>query len=307
MNRSRIVTGIGVLLTLLLLLTPADNAVADPEVPPSGQQDRGGNDPGQQQSRTSPIEPATSVAAASFAGSVGSAGAVACGQVITSSTTLTADVGPCPADGIIIGADGITLNLNGHTISGDPSVGDGNAAGIRLPFRSRVTVTGFRGAGGARGTVTDFNAGVLINGGSRNNIRNLKIRDNVGPGGDALLGDGIVLFHSAKNQLINNLVSHNGPFDGIGVLGVDSNDNRIQGNIVEETVSSEGDFVYDGIGILINNFLDEQGTPRRGEPIRNNDVIDNVVRRKRQLWHLECYQHRRSHHAQCCARQRPEG
>ncbi|MGI9119558.1 MAG: hypothetical protein ACR2G7_05460, partial [Acidimicrobiales bacterium] len=115
--------------------------------------------------------------------------------------------------------------------------------------------------------------------GSSNNIGNLNVRDNVSPGGDAVLGDGIVLFHSGKNQLINNLVSHNGPFDGIGVLGVDSNYNRIQGNTVEETVASEGDLVFDGVGIIINNFLDEQGTPRRGEPIRNNDVIDNVVRR----------------------------
>jgi parallel beta-helix repeat protein len=148
-----------------------------------------------------------------------------------------------------------------------------------LPNRTGVRITGQPGSSGRRATVTDFNAGVLINGGSGNTVENLNVRDNVSPGGDAVLGDGIVLFHSAKNQLINNLVSRNGPFDGIGVLGVDSNDNRIQGNTVEETVSSEGDFVYDGIGILINNFLDEQGTPRRGEPIRNNDVIDNVVRR----------------------------
>jgi parallel beta-helix repeat protein len=62
-------------------------------------------------------------------------------------------------------------------------------------------------------------------------------------------------------------------------LGVDSNDNLLQGNTVEDTLASEGNFVFDGIGVIINNFLDEQGTPRRGEPIRNNDVIDNVVRR----------------------------
>ncbi len=201
--------------------------------------------------------------------------------MITKSTTLVADIGPCPADGIIIGADNIRLNLNGHTISGSPGPGDGNAAGIRLPFRTGVTVTGHPGNSGKAGGVTDFDAGVFINGGSGNTIENLVVRDNIGPGGEnpALLGDGIILFHSANNRILNNVVAHNGPFDGIGVLGVDSNENLVQGNTVEDTLASEGLFVVDGVGIVINNFLDEVGTPRRGEPIRNNDVIDNVIRR----------------------------
>jgi parallel beta-helix repeat protein len=127
--------------------------------------------------------------------------------------------------------------------------------------------------------VRDFDAGVFINGGSGNNVGNLIVRDNISPGGDLLLGDGIVAFHSASNRIINNLVAHNGPFDGIGVLGVDSNNNLIKGNTVEDTPASDVDFPIDGIGIIINNFLDEEGTPRRGEPIRRNDIIDNVVRR----------------------------
>jgi parallel beta-helix repeat protein len=221
------------------------------------------------------------------------AGRVSCGQVITRSTTLTRDVGPCPADGIIIGADDIRLNLNGHTVSGDPGVGDGNAAGIRVPFKTGVKITGHPGKSGKTGTVTGFDAGVFVNGGSKNTVENLVARDNIGPGpdeeegplapgapsNDAVLSDGIVLFHSAENRILNNLVTHNGPYDGIGVLGVDSNGNLIQGNTVEETRLTERFFTFDGVGIIINNFLDEFQTPRRGEPIRNNDVIDNVVRR----------------------------
>jgi parallel beta-helix repeat protein len=210
------------------------------------------------------------------------AGRLSCGDVITKSTTLVADIGPCPADGIIIGADNIRLNLNGHTISGTPGPGDGNAAGIRLPFRTGVTITGHPGNSGKKGTVSGFDGGVFINGGSGNTIENLVLSDNLGPGGDAVLGDGIVLFHSANNRLINNLVAHNGPFDGIGVLGLDSNDNLIQGNTVEDTERrAEPGTVggSEGTGILVNNFLDEEGSPRRGESIRNNDVIGNIVRR----------------------------
>src|SRR4051794_4427866 len=40
-----------------------------------------------------------------------------CGSTLTTNTTLTADL-VCAGDGLIIGADGITLNLGGHTITG---------------------------------------------------------------------------------------------------------------------------------------------------------------------------------------------
>jgi parallel beta-helix repeat protein len=43
---------------------------------------------------------------------------VTCGETITKDTTLDNDLIDCPGDGIVIGADKITLDLNGHTISG---------------------------------------------------------------------------------------------------------------------------------------------------------------------------------------------
>jgi hypothetical protein len=42
-----------------------------------------------------------------------------CGDTITADTTLERDLTGCPSNGIVIGADGVTLDLNGHTISGD--------------------------------------------------------------------------------------------------------------------------------------------------------------------------------------------
>src|SRR5215207_2731831 len=47
------------------------------------------------------------------------AGPVSCGDTITTDTTLDGDLIDCPNNGIIIGADDITLDLNGHTVSGD--------------------------------------------------------------------------------------------------------------------------------------------------------------------------------------------
>ena len=48
-----------------------------------------------------------------------SAGHVSCGDTITADTTLDSDLVDCPNNGIVIGADDVTLDLNGHTVSGD--------------------------------------------------------------------------------------------------------------------------------------------------------------------------------------------
>jgi len=44
---------------------------------------------------------------------------VGCGDTITTDTTLDSDLVNCPNNGIVIGANNITLDLNGHTIDGD--------------------------------------------------------------------------------------------------------------------------------------------------------------------------------------------
>ena len=65
---------------------------------------------------------------------VPSAGAapLACGEVITKDTTLQSDLTNCPGDGLVVGADEITLDLNElgqtldhlqvHTLDGNDTV-----------------------------------------------------------------------------------------------------------------------------------------------------------------------------------------
>src|ERR671937_1865087 len=54
-----------------------------------------------------------------FEGSAASAAAVHCGDTITTDTTLHKDLVNCPNNGIVIGADNVTLDLNGHRIDGN--------------------------------------------------------------------------------------------------------------------------------------------------------------------------------------------
>jgi hypothetical protein len=75
---------------------------------------------------------------------------VGCGDTITTDTKLDSDLIDCPGNGIVIGADNITLDLNGHTIDGTSSSGDGVANVAHLG----ATIKG--------GTIQGFGVGVRL-------------------------------------------------------------------------------------------------------------------------------------------------
>lgn len=179
------------------------------------------------------------------------AATVTCGSVITQSTTLTADIGPCSSGGLVIRADNITLDLGGFAIRGLPNKG-GDGVGVRIRNRSGVTVR--------NGRITDFVAGVVIENGSGNLVKNLLVKDNISKGaGD--FGDGIAISSSSGNTIRENNVIHNGPFDGIGLFGPSSN-NTIVGNVV-----GENDVPFTG----------EDGVRIEGPGATNNVVRGNTV------------------------------
>ncbi len=60
--------------------------------------------------------------------------AVRCGAVITVDTTLTKDVAGCAGTALTIGADGVRLDLNGHTVESVDGVG------LRIAGRREVQV-----------------------------------------------------------------------------------------------------------------------------------------------------------------------
>ena len=273
----RSIGGIAAALTLLALGVPPGSAAADSHTSPSSAQgQQGGQTRTDPPARKMPATPAGSRAPQSNA----RAGQVSCGQVITQNTVLRNDVGPCPGDGIVIGADNITLNLNGHKVVGNSDKGAGGEfTGIRLPNRTGVTVIGHPGglASGQMATVTGFEAGVVIGGGSANTVKTLIVRDNIGidDAFNAELGDGIILFDSASNRIVDNVVAHNGIFDGIGVLGGAADANLIQGNTVTDTVGpSDGGPA--GQGVIVNGAgLEEFNLGL----ITGTTIADNVIRR----------------------------
>jgi sugar lactone lactonase YvrE len=145
-----------------------------------------------------------------------------CGMTVTQNLTLADDIGPCPGDGVIIGADGVHLNLNGHTISGTFGH-NGNNVGVRATGRQKVDISG--------GTITGFDAGVAIIDGGGNTVRGLTLANNVGNSANffnSTFGDGVVIFSSGGNTVAGNTVAGNGPFDGIAMIGFGADNNLIQ-------------------------------------------------------------------------------
>jgi parallel beta-helix repeat protein len=198
------------------------------------------------------------------------AGHVSCGAVITASTTLHGNVGPCTSTAITVDADNVTLNLNGFRVFCTPNPGDG--AGILVRQQQNVTVT--------NGTVTDCDAGVVIQNGSRNTVSRMTARDNIGqaPGSPTTgLGDGILIEGSSDNTIVGNLVDHNGPFSGIGLIEVPDSDHPFPaapttGNVIRNNV------VTNSTPCRASGFCDNDGI--RVEPqVGPGNVIDrNVVR-----------------------------
>lgn len=178
-----------------------------------------------------------------------------CGSVITQDITLSSDIGPCPGEGIIVTADNVIVDLNGHSITGDPGARTtSDRVGIELRQVTGVTVE--------NGIVEGFDAGLAVMGGSDNTIRRITAQDNVNyrivtgrnsqpedivpdEGPYCEYGDGITLFNSDNNRLEDNVVVGNGPFAGISLV-FDSDDNVVANNqvhdndVLNETPSGEG-------------------------------------------------------------------
>ena len=82
---------------------------------------------------------------------------VHCGMEVTRSILVRNDLSECLFDGLVVAADGITIDLDGHTLDGK-----GLGAGVRNAGFDNVTVT--------NGRLVDFDWGVVLNTGTRHNV-----------------------------------------------------------------------------------------------------------------------------------------
>jgi parallel beta-helix repeat protein len=235
---------------------------------------------------------------------------VQCGDVITQDTTLDSDLVDCPGDGIVIGAHGITLDLNGHALGGTAvgcGVSNGHpewcAAGTE-PAYERVTIR--------NGSVRGFRVGVGLQTADDNVLARLRIghahvrgiwlydvsgtlvEDNVVSSGIMLeaagntlrrnrisgsVGHGIEQWDGERNRIERNVIAHNG---GDGIFANGFYEMLVSGNLVAAN-GGAGLQVGDGvIGTLIEgNRVRDNGGPGIAmiEGVHGNRISDNRVSR----------------------------
>ncbi len=173
-----------------------------------------------------------------------------CGDVITGSIKLTNNLTGCQLQGLIVGADNITIKLNGKTISGNGLDNAGVDAGIdNSAGHTGVTIKGSPDTGAK---IRGFEQGILVQGGATQNVvKRLTVTRNV---------EGIRLESSANTVKKVKAIGNNA--DGIVVFGGDNN--VIRRNIVKENGN---------IGILLTN--DPVGTTADANHVLNNTVKRN--------------------------------
>jgi parallel beta-helix repeat protein len=220
------------------------------------------------------------------------AAAQTCGEVLTASVTLMADV-VCTgaATGLRIAADAVRVDLNGHAIQGDGTgvigievlsgvdaaqvVGPGRVEGFQVGVRAVFGSTAHRIAG--------IHVEASAHGVWMVNVTGATVLGTVLQGGGSA-NTGIFVAGSASsgNVLYGNIVS--GFANGIGIsLG---GSNRIEGNLLSNNlqgihlIGSSDNRVINNVGTGNSNGIrvagdSPTGTPANRNLLRQNDLFDN--------------------------------
>jgi large repetitive protein len=147
---------------------------------------------------------------------------VGCGATISSDTQLDSDLTNCPGNGIVIGADDVTLDLNGHTIDGDGVLGCDEFYACDFGVDNTA---GHDGVTIENGSIRDFATAVFGFDASDNRLRRLSASHNI-------LG-GLLLIAAPGARIERNSISANGlTTDQAGLIVFDSSEVRIEGNSV---------------------------------------------------------------------------
>ena len=191
---------------------------------------------------------ATVVVVASLMPSPASAARFECGDEITGTIVLRNNLSGCQFQGLIVGADNITINLNGKTITGNGIDNTGVDAGIdNSAGHTGVNIKGRPDLGGDR--IRGFEQGILVQGGTtQNTIKSLTTSANT---------VGVQL--ESSGNTVKKVKALNNVDDGIVVFAADSN--TIQLN----TVNGNDDM---GIVLTDDGF---------GDAPTSNQVLENVV------------------------------
>lgn len=186
---------------------------------------------------------------------------VGCGAVVTTDTTLTTDLLGCAGDGLVIGADGITLDLNGHLVSGD-AVEDPSEVGIRVSGHHSVHVT--------NGAVQGFWRGVVFDSSPSGVATSITVRQ--------MTRRGIVFVNGSDGAQVVGNVSADNQASGIAI--VTSDGARVSNNQSLRNIGGAGVRLEGATNATVShNVLNDNTFGVQMEDAVGNRVVDNTISR----------------------------
>ena len=191
-----------------------------------------------------------------------------CGQVITRDAILLKDI-ECPGVGMIVGTDGITINLNNHKVSlannTDTSrIPEVEEIGILVPGQKNVTIRG-------PGVIMGFDKAIEFAGSGRGYVLDLKLTGNK---------IGLSLKASDEITIYRSFIEGN----TIGIASQSSKDgliihNQLSQNTNEGIVLMDSNYFIIGANSLIGNgnigvFLDVSSF---NNTLSSNNILNHAV------------------------------
>ncbi|HKG72546.1 MAG TPA: right-handed parallel beta-helix repeat-containing protein [Nitrososphaeraceae archaeon] len=184
----------------------------------------------------------------------------ACGQVVEGLVELNSDLN-CIGDGLIVGADGTTIRLNGHTIRGTGP--DSSKVGISVGSEAGVRIEG-------KGTIEQFQAGILASGAKGTSISLVTLRENQ----IAVFSNGMEDLQAMQNKMTQN---------SIGLASHSSNGLELTKNVISGNQLAGIKFVTTDDSLISNNDVKESyngifvDSGSNGNRIESNDVLENEL------------------------------
>ena len=245
------------------------------------------------------------VAFLALAPGTASAQPIACGQTITRDTTLHADLGPCSGDGLVIGAENVTLDLNEHAIIGDNTDTQGGDVGVLDDGHGGIVVEGGRIGGFSTSIkldsadssqVTDITEtacclgrfGFVVSGSHNSIVRNVAHSRGFNVSGrhntisdNATLADEMstVLVHGSRNRITHNEINE-GEGVPLGLVSVEGARNLIARNTLGDI--DNGTSVVGPGNVIRNNVVGIGPSASitgglRVADCRNDRIEENIV------------------------------
>jgi len=179
---------------------------------------------------------------------------VSCGDTITNDTTLDSNLLNCPTNGIVIGVNDITLDCQGHIISGS-----GGGSGILAVSRQNITIKNC--------VVQNFFEGIKFSSTTQSQLVNNIAQNNQ--------GDGFILSLSSNNNLTSNTANNN----NFGFHLSSSSNNILASNIANAN-NGEGFFLVSSSNNTLTFNAANNGIIGNGFSLSsssNNILISNTA------------------------------